>query len=390
MHICVYIYIYVYLYRAVPVLSYVSQFAIPPLSVNLEALAHRSIHSILRLPPQTFSRALTNTVGFCSSIDPTPLKSYCAAVRYRFAVSEADYLIQLKEDVFAFVGDSVTVSSQALNQIFHGGINSPSILQSLHDALALKGPLSEVHCQIRLNPSHSWILTYPLSVATIPLRGSISVATIPLQGLSALPKECKGVQTAVLRILAGGETCHLYLEQELIKKLRISLGGLFETVHFQPNWLGQINVVFESSNVFLRMCWLKAIGGGWTTSTRMHETVILPCIFGCVDCKDEFRHYMICPIIWQLAKEALGMRESQFDVGHRLCLSSANLNKLKLLGFCHLLYHSLRKDSHCFDHNGLIRSSVVVQRRAFDSFRALIPLIEISCLQDSVPDNLMV
>ena len=106
--------------------------------------------SSLSLPPQTFSRALTNSVGFCSSIDPTPLKSYCAAVRYRFAVSEADYLIQLKEDVFAFVGDSVTLSSQALNHIFHGGINSPSILQSLHDALALKGRLNEVHCQIRL------------------------------------------------------------------------------------------------------------------------------------------------------------------------------------------------------------------------------------------------
>ena len=168
----------------------------------------------------------------------------------------------------------------------------------------------------------------------------------------------------------------MYLEQELIKKLRISLGGLFDTVHFQPNWLGLIKEVFYSSNVFLRMCWLKAIGGGWTTSTRMHETVILPCIFGCIDCRDEFRHYLICPIIWQLAKEALDIREKHFDVGHRLCLSSANLNKLKLLGFCHLLYHSLRKDSDCFDHNGLIRSSVIVQRRASGSFRALIPLIE--------------
>ena len=115
---------------------------------------------------------------------------------------------------------------------------------------------------------------------------------------------------------------------------------------------------------------------GWTTSSRMHETVILPCIFGCIDCKDEFRHYMICPIIWQLAKEALDIRESYFDVGHRLCLSSANLNKLKLLGYCNLLYHSLRKDSDCFDQNGLIRSSEVVQRRASGSSRGLIPLIE--------------
>ena len=85
---------------------------------------------------------------------------------------------------------------------------------------------------------------------------------------------------------------------------------------------------------------------------------------------------MICLIICQLAKEALGMRETYFEVGHRLCLSSASLNKLKLLGYCHLLYHSLRKDSDCFDQNGLIRSSEVVQRRASGSSRALIRLIE--------------
>ena len=94
-----------------PVLSYVSQFAIPPAALNIEALAHRSLHSILRLPPQTFSRKLTNSIGFCSAIDPTPILSYCASVRYRFAVSEADYLIQLKEDLFTFVGDSATLFS---------------------------------------------------------------------------------------------------------------------------------------------------------------------------------------------------------------------------------------------------------------------------------------
>ena len=151
------------------------------------------------------------------------------------------------------------------------------------------------------------------------------------------------------------------LEKELIKQLRISLGGLFDTVVFQPNWLGSIREVFEGSNMFLRMCWLKAIGGGWTTSSRMHEPIVLPCLFGCIDSKDEFRHYMICPILWQLVKEALDMRGSSFDVGHRLCFLFVNLNKLKLLGYCHLLYHTIRKDSDCFDQTGIIRFAQIVQ-----------------------------
>ena len=41
--------------RILLVLSYASQFAIPPDSFRVNALAHRSIHSILRIPPNSFS-----------------------------------------------------------------------------------------------------------------------------------------------------------------------------------------------------------------------------------------------------------------------------------------------------------------------------------------------
>ncbi len=85
--------------RVLPVLSYVSQFAVPPDSFNVLALAHRSVHSILRIPPNSFCRKLTNTIGF----NPLPINSYCASVRYRFAVSEASYLVDLKRDILALI-----------------------------------------------------------------------------------------------------------------------------------------------------------------------------------------------------------------------------------------------------------------------------------------------
>jgi len=121
------------------VLSYVSQFAEPPSEYNIESLAHWAVHSILRLPPNSFSRKLINSVAFCSGINPLPIVSYCSAVRYRFAVSEAPYLIQLREEFFSFVGDSSPLPLVGLAQIIpHGGMNSPSILQCLHDTLSLK------------------------------------------------------------------------------------------------------------------------------------------------------------------------------------------------------------------------------------------------------------
>ena len=40
--------------RVVPVLSYVSQFAVPPGSCQVHPIAHRCLHSILRMPPHVF------------------------------------------------------------------------------------------------------------------------------------------------------------------------------------------------------------------------------------------------------------------------------------------------------------------------------------------------
>ena len=77
---------------AVPVLSYVAQFAVPPDSYKVSSLAHSSVHSILRVPGNPFSHQLANNIGFCSGISPLPINSCCASVRYRFAVSEAAYL----------------------------------------------------------------------------------------------------------------------------------------------------------------------------------------------------------------------------------------------------------------------------------------------------------
>ena len=48
----------------VPFLSYVAQFAVAPDSFKISALAHSSVLSILRVPGNSFTRQLTNSVGF--------------------------------------------------------------------------------------------------------------------------------------------------------------------------------------------------------------------------------------------------------------------------------------------------------------------------------------
>ena len=180
----------------------------------------------------------------------------------------------------------------------------------------------------------------------------------------------------MLSILSGSEMCENTLVAAVKDKLKITLGlDSFATIRFQENWLPKLRASFANTNSYLSMCWFKAIGGGWTTSVRMHESVSLPCVFGCLDCFDEYKHYLTCPILWQLAKEALNLMETNLQIGHRLCLTEVNINRIRLLGYCHTLYHHIRRSPECFDSDGFVRDTRFIQTFAVQSVRALRPLI---------------
>ena len=128
-------------------------------------------------------------------------------------------------------------------------------------------------------------------------------------------------------------------------------------------------------NSFLRMCWLKAIGGAWTTTTRMHESVKWPCIFGCTDCLDNIQHYLCCPILWQLSREALSLSEEHFSIWHRLCLIDCSKDKLRLLAYSHLLYHAVKNDTDCVEASGIIKNSCFIQQKSTNLVKALKPFV---------------
>ena len=103
----------IYNQRALSVLSYVAKFVEPPKELGLAALAHRSIHSILRLPPNCMFRNLTNSISFCTLIDHIPIAIYCSAVRFRFAASEAQCLLELRKNICDLLGELLPLSGLA-------------------------------------------------------------------------------------------------------------------------------------------------------------------------------------------------------------------------------------------------------------------------------------
>ena len=80
----------------------------------------------------------------------------------------------------------------------------------------------------------------------------------------------------------------------------------------------------------------------------MHSDVQLcNCMFGCIDSEDVLSHYLCCPILWCLAREASGICETDVSIISRLSIRDPSKDKLVLLACCHLLYHCAINDREC-------------------------------------------
>ena len=70
--------------------------------------------------------------------------------------------------------------------------------------------------------------------------------------------------------------CEDDLANAVQDKLKIALGAAsFGAIRFQEDWLTKILASSAGTNSYLSMCWLTAVGGGWTTSIRMHESAFI-------------------------------------------------------------------------------------------------------------------
>jgi hypothetical protein len=228
--------------RALPVLSYVAQFTPPPKAVKIKNLAMWGLHRIFRMPAQCMSYRLLHTTGFCTSVQSIPINAYCAAIHYRFAHSEREYLRELHRKVLVLTQDSLSrigILSDS-HRIPFGRLDSPCLLGSLLDALNLNGSLRDVNRIARTDPDMNWILNFP----------SI-----------AFPSHFRGIQAAVLHVLSCGERVSC-LQSELTHKTQVTLGpGSPICVRTRILWFSVLEPVLASVSNFLRFTWLKAVSG---------------------------------------------------------------------------------------------------------------------------------
>ena len=96
---------------------------------------------------------------------------------------------------------------------------------------------------------------------------------------------------------------------------------------------------------FGALCWVKTISNAWTTSYRMHEQTLMPCIFGCGQgVPDRCSHYIVCPVLWAAIVDVMGepVRVSDPSILHRLLISSPHPDHLFCLSLAFLSYHFVK------------------------------------------------
>jgi hypothetical protein len=102
---------------------------------------------------------------------------------------------------------------------------------------------------------------------------------------------------------------------------------------------------------------LKTWANGWTTSTRMHEAQVLPCLFGCTAHRDELLHYLQCERLWSaILDEERSCRnysddewcDALFaDTCEKLLLRSPSHLAARRLVTAFLAYHAMKHEHKC-------------------------------------------
>ena len=78
-----------------------------------------------------------------------------------------------------------------------------------------------------------------------------------------------------------------------------------------PEVVTQTLAFMKTFPLFVSMPLVKTLLGGWTTSVRMHESVLMPCIFGCRGQDDVLSHYVICPRLWRSVRFATSIAPAE-------------------------------------------------------------------------------
>ena len=93
-----------------------------------------------------------------------------------------------------------------------------------------------------------------------------------------------------------------------------------------------------------KVLYIKSWSNSWYTSSRLHESPILPCIFGCEGKVDDLAHYIVCSPFWTSLSSVVRAPECQAQEcpTSRMNLVNPSVSKAKVMAVAFHCYHGLK------------------------------------------------
>ncbi len=299
---------------------------------------------------------------------PIAIASMCKAAMYRFARTESEFLSQLKAEVLSIRGEDQSVVGAVRARIPFGGLPHTPILESLLDALGIKGTFAPFEPLIKSCHDLSWVLS-PSPGLGVAFDTPESLQSLPLPP-SPLPPSLGGkLQGKIYECFSKSEKCVDFarsMSQKLVVTLREEAS---RSLRVPVNWVATLTEVLRNVRPHTACCVFKTLIGGWTTSVRMHEHDRLACIFGCRNQPDEINHYFFCTSLWQIASQSLRV-ETPLGLAQRLCIAEPTPDTARLLALVFSLYHFCKTRAKDLGGAPYLGPNVV-QNLAFEAARAL-------------------
>ena len=196
---------------------------------------------------------------------------------------------------------------------------------------------------------------YPKFWDSAPFACNLEEANLGFPNIGNLSE---GVNSALIEIQHISNPGNFSLQKVIYEHLLASsfrLNCVHETIHrrissiFKPYDISETGIDIAAA---LSLCThlrkhdtmriIRTWCNGWATSHRFHETVRLPCLFGCIGATDSFSHYVHCPYWLHLLQRVLPHPPSVYPLS-RLGLVDANRNCLLAVAASYGGYHAVKR-----------------------------------------------
>ena len=300
-----------YISKAAPTLGYIAQLVKPPPNIN--RIGMNSVMKVLRLAGNSLSYNTAFSLDLLGAPSFPDLIVYLKSCMIRTACKTVSGYGVHHKALLECACEHLPFNSHKCKSAIPPGWDSPAFCSTLVEAALL--------------------LPHDLSNSQRDGRVPVSSSSGPLQA-------------KVFKQMSLGDAARRLAWRKLLgDRLCILCPDEYDDPFvISEECLNGLIIVLLTLKPGPRLCVIKTLINSWATSSRMHESVILPCACCGEFMEDELTHYLSCDSFWTLLVSSARLNKSFLSLtpSQRLGLSNPSTVGFNLLAGAFLVYHAVK------------------------------------------------